>query len=52
MIWLGVDPRLDNMRSDPRYTSLMRRLAIPSGNGNRPPVATSRNAGRMLTVEA
>jgi hypothetical protein len=29
MIWLGEDPRIDNLRDDPRYKDLLERVGIP-----------------------
>lgn len=33
MIWLGEDPRIDNLRDDPRYRDLLERVGIPIRSG-------------------
>lgn len=30
MRWLGVDPRMDPLRDDPRFSSLVERMKLPA----------------------
>ncbi len=30
LLWLGVDPRVDKLRGDPRFVAILKRLGIPS----------------------
>jgi tetratricopeptide (TPR) repeat protein len=35
MLWLGVDPRFDSLRNEPRFTKILQRVGLPQAASSR-----------------